>query len=200
MAAESREPAADTAVLTRAMVRGNETAWRQFHDLYAGRLYRYLLVLARGSEDAAGEALQATFVRVARHIRRFDSEDVFWSWLTTLARSAAVDESRKRRRFTDFLTRWWNREKPAARPSPEEAGERLIAALDAALRNVDEEDRAVLERKYFQGMSVREIASELGLTEKAVESRLVRARRTLKAASLALLKDERLTGQRTVAR
>jgi len=47
-------------------------------------------VVTGGNEHAAREALQAALVRVVRHVRLFDAEDKFWSWLTVLARSALV--------------------------------------------------------------------------------------------------------------
>ena len=81
-----------------------------FHELYFQRLLRYLLVVTGGREEAAREALQIALLRVVRHIRRFDREAVFWSWLTVLARSAVVDEERKRHRYLAFLDRFFRRE------------------------------------------------------------------------------------------
>ena len=57
-------------------------AYRVFHDTYLDRLWRYLLVVTAGKEDAAREALQAALVRVVRHIKVFPDDAVFWSWLT----------------------------------------------------------------------------------------------------------------------
>ena len=96
----------DIAALTRAMARGDESAYRTFYEAYFHRLFRYLLVVTAGDEDAAREALQATLVRVVRHIKPFREEGVFWSWLTVLARSALSDQTRKRRRYLAFLDRF----------------------------------------------------------------------------------------------
>jgi hypothetical protein len=101
----SREPP-DVAALTRAMAKGDEMAWRTFYDAYFDRLWRYLLVVAAGHEDAAREALQTTLLRVTRYIKVFRDENAFWSWLTVLARSAFADETRKRRRYFSFLDRF----------------------------------------------------------------------------------------------
>ena len=51
-------------------------------------------------------------------------------------------------------------------------------------------DRELLERKYFAGDAVRELAGTLGTTEKAIESRLTRARQKLKSGILARLRNE----------
>lgn len=180
----------DLAALTRAMERGDEPAWVRFHEQYSARLHRYLLVVARGDEAAAAEALQLTFTRVARHIRTFDREDVFWSWLTVLARSAAVDEARKQRRRDGFFARLRAQPPSPADPSAAEAASRLRAALETGLADLPAEERRVVERKYLEGAAVRDIAAELGATEKAVESRLRRARLRLKQTILTLLRHE----------
>ena len=113
MSAEA-QPAVDIAALTRRMVQGDEAGYRMFYELYFHRLFRYLLVVTSGREEAAREALQLALLRVVRHIRKFDSEEAVWSWLTVLARSAVVDEQRKRGRYLSFLDRWFQREQVEA--------------------------------------------------------------------------------------
>lgn len=173
--------------LTRAMAAGDEQAFRDFFGLYFHRLFAYLLTVAHGNEDLARDLLQQTMIRVARHVRPFASEDEFWRWLTRLARSRAIDEGRKAGRYFAFLQRftlWIN--------TPEEAGPEadLDAVLQQELARLPDEERAVLERKYLQHWSVREIAELQGTTEKAVESRLSRARARLKQLTLARLAEE----------
>lgn len=167
-------------------------AWRTFYDAYFDRLWRYLLVVAAGNEDAAREALQATLVRVARHIKVFRDEQAFWSWLTVLARSAFADETRKRRRYFNFLERFTRHaEVENAFGNNGEADERLRALLEQNLTALPPEERQLVEQKYFSRRAVREIADGLQTTEKAVESKLSRVRRKLKDAILAGLKNER---------
>src|SRR5882762_10836374 len=89
--------------LTRRLAAGDEEAFRQFHAAYFNRLLRYLFVATKGDEDAAREALQETMTRVIRYARPFDSEEIFWSWLTVLARSSVVDAGRKRQRYWQLL-------------------------------------------------------------------------------------------------
>ena len=96
---------AEIAQLTADMARGGEDAFRQFFDRYFNRLLGYLLVLTHGQEDAAREALQAAMLRIIKHVRRFDSEQAFWNWLTVLARTALVDQERKRSRYDALLYR-----------------------------------------------------------------------------------------------
>jgi len=182
----------DIAALTRAMAGGNEAAYRQFYDAYFDRLLRYLLVVTGGNEEAAREALQLALVRVVRHVKTFETEEQFWSWLTVLARSALADESRKRRRHFAFLERFTRHQEtgPSAMDNGE-ADEQLRALLESKLTALSEDERQLVEQKYILRQSVREIADGQQTTEKAVESRLSRVRRKLKDAVLAELKNER---------
>ena len=166
-------------------------AYRTFYDAYFDRLSRYLLVVTAGDEEAAREALQSALVRVVRHIKVFPSDAVFWSWLTVLARSALSDQTRKRRRYLAFLDRftWHARAQQAAADDPE-ADAKLAALLESSLGALPFDERRLVEAKYFERRSVREIAEDLNLSEKAVESRLVRIRHKLKTAILEGLKRE----------
>jgi RNA polymerase sigma-70 factor, ECF subfamily len=181
----------DLAALTRAMAAGDETAYRIFYDAYFDRLLRYLLVVTGGNEEAAREALQLALVRVVRHVKTFESEENFWSWLTVLARSALADESRKRRRYFAFLDRFTRHQQTgSAAMDNGEADEQLRALLESKLTALPEDERQLIEQKYILRQSVREIAEAQQTTEKAVESKLSRVRRKLKGAVLAGLKNE----------
>jgi RNA polymerase sigma-70 factor (ECF subfamily) len=179
------------AALTRRMVDGDETSYRIFYEAYFDRLSRYLLVVASGNEDAMREALQATLVRVVRHIKVFEKEDVFWSWLTVLARSAFTDDTRKQRRYLAFLDRFTTHTHTELDiANSEESDKRLQLLLERGVASLPDDDRRLVEWKYFERRSVREIAEELQTTGKTIESRLTRVRRKVKDAVLAGLKHE----------
>jgi RNA polymerase sigma-70 factor (ECF subfamily) len=190
MSDDAPAPTSDIARLTAEMARGDEAAYRTFYQLYFPRLLRYLLVLTGGREDAARDALQIALLRVVRHIRVFELENTFWSWLTVLARSAIVDEERKRHRFLAILASFFQRNQVDATPADGEADARLWALLEKNLATLSTEERELIDRKYFARESVKEIAEAMETTEKAVESRLVRVRRKLKDLVLVQLKDE----------
>ncbi len=166
-------------------------AWRTFYNAYFDRLWRYLLVVAVGNEDAAREALQDALVRVVRHIKVFRDENAFWSWLTVLARSALADETRKRRRYFSFLDRFTRHSIQESEIRDDHyADESLHVLLAQHVALLPLEEQRLVEQKYSARRSVREIADELQTTEKAVESKLSRVRRKLKDAVLAGLNHE----------
>ena len=172
------------------MAKNDEAAHRQFYGLYFNRLLRYLLVVTGGGEAAARDAMQLTLVRIVRHIKPFHSEETFWSWLTVLARSSIVDEARKRNRYQALLERFFQSEQ--LNPPPhQEADSRLTLLLEKKLNELSSEDRDLIERRYLESESIKEIASAVGATDRAVESRLLRLRRHLKDTIILELKNEK---------
>ena len=166
-------------------------AWRAFYDTYVDRLWRYLLVVAAGNEDAAREALQGALLRAARHVKVFRDDDAFWSWLAVLARSAFADETKKRRRYFSFLDRFTRHAKVELDGANDvQTDERLKILLERQIASLPPDERNLVEQKYFARRAIRAIASELQTTEKAVESKLSRIRKKLKDAALAELNDE----------
>jgi RNA polymerase sigma-70 factor (ECF subfamily) len=185
----STPDASDIAALTRRLAAAEDAAFREFHGRYFDRLYRFLLVVTRGQEHAAQDALQETMLRVARYAREFEDEDIFWSWLKAVARNAARDGGRKRRRYLAVLEKFafWRRDASGSGIDPREEGA-LRSLIDEGLASLAPLDRHLIEGKYLRGYTVVELATDTGLTEKAVESRLVRSRRQLAEAALETLR------------
>jgi RNA polymerase sigma-70 factor (ECF subfamily) len=171
--ADAGHAAADCRAFTRALARGEDAAWREFFDRYHYRLRGYLAACWHGEPDAVDDLLQDTLVRAVKHVRAFDDEDVLWSWLSVLARSAVADHGRKRYRFRAFLDRF---RKQADREPNNTPDERLAIALTRLAPG----DRELIRMKYEHGDSVRDIAAALDTTEKAIESRLTRCRARLR--------------------
>lgn len=170
------------------MLAADEAAYRDFQAAYFGRLARYLLVVTRGDEQRMRDALQETFRRIAKHIRVFDDETVFWSWLTTVARTAELDERKKARRYVTLLTRFMQSKAPETEFASESFEDPLNESLERNLATLEPDARTLLQWKYFDRMPVKEIAARLKTTEASVESRLGRIRQKLKAALVADLK------------
>ena len=174
--------------LTRGLAARDENAFREFHQLYFDRLYQFLLVVARGEEHEAKDALQETLLRVLRYARPFDTEDAFWSWLKVVARSAARDAGRKQSRYGSLLRNFaLRRRDDVPAPGPDEH-ERLRGILEECLLELDPADRELIEGKYLAEATIRELSSQTGLTDKTVESRLLRLRRELRGRLLKKLR------------
>ncbi len=165
--------------LTAALRRGDEAAWSEFHGEYYPRLFRWLIVVTHGDEDAAAESAHLAFLRAVPRVPQVAEEAELWRWLTRLARCAYIDEWRRRQSRSSLLRRWLDSSTPPGLPA--EDGDAL-ALLDDCLATLPEDDRLLLQEKYFDRHPVRELAARRDLTEKALESRLTRARDRLRAA------------------
>ncbi len=170
------------------MAAGEDAAFAEFHAAYFPRLFRYVLVLMRGDEHAARDVVQETLLRVVRHVRVFCTEPPFWDWLGCLARSAAADHGRRASRHRRLLD-VFRLGRPTISVEPDSDG--LEEAVARALTNLPPEDADLLRRKYHDGATVRELASDLHLTEEAVESRLSRVRKALRDAAFLIFKHDK---------
>ena len=196
----SREPAApaqgdtldakEIAELTRRLVKGDEAAYRTFYDAYFNRLSRYLLVVTAGDEHAAREALQGTLIRVVKYVKVFSTEEVFWSWLTVLARSALADNRRSQTRYLMLLDRFRHQSDAWSTATADDDDEHLTQLLEDKVQSLTAKERLLIEQRYFQKVPVALIAEQLGASEKAIESSLSRIRHKLKEAVLSELKNE----------
>jgi RNA polymerase sigma-70 factor, ECF subfamily len=171
-------PMLETAALTARMAKGDEEAFRQFYDSYAARLTAYLYVVTRGDESLSAELMQQTMIKVARSIRVFaDNEalcEALWNWVATIARNCAADEERKRSRYSALLERFFAH----LWPKRHDSGPELL--MEQSLEDLSPEDQQLLRKKYLDGFSVKALARDLDLTEKAVESRLSRIREKIR--------------------
>ncbi len=164
--------------LTQRLKILEETAWREFFEQYHDRLFRYHLGYFRGDEDSARDAVQQTFRRTVKYIKPFRSEADFWNWLRSLARSAALDTLRSEHRYQALLKRYASELPPPERCSVNYTS--LLSTLQLCLRQLGENDRLILSAHYFEHKTCRQLALEKQCTEKAIESRLFRARKKLK--------------------
>ena len=181
------EPRPNVVLLTKRLAAGDEEGFRQFHGLYFDRLHQFLMGVTRGDTHATADALQETLLRVVRHARRFESEDVFWGWLRAIAKNAARDGGRKERRYIDLLRRYLTGAVPHP-PTNRDSADHWKDSLEEALNELDPSDQSLVRGKYLFGASVADLSESTGLSEKAVESRLHRLRQELAGSIVRILR------------
>lgn len=189
VAANPQDPAGRSPLqdLTRQLALGSDAAWERFHGEYGPDIFRQLLAATWGDHHLASEALQQTYLRVAKNVRVCESEEMFRGWLRIVARSALNDCRRRKGSWFRLLQRRAVEPEDAAGQTRDET--RLFHALDAALAQIDPQDRALLQAKYFADANVVSIAERLAISPKAAESRLTRARAELRRRLEAALKS-----------
>jgi RNA polymerase sigma-70 factor (ECF subfamily) len=177
----------DIRAMTLAIRRGDAAAFARFYDLYSFRLYRFLLVLARGDENQAREVCQAALTKLAKRFEVFDDERMLWAWLCALAKNTFLDHYRAQRRRDRFVSL---EEMPASRAGAENSTGQLSEILREALAALQPEERELMQAAYIDRQPLQELADASGLTYKAVESRLARLRQKLKEQLLRDLRHE----------
>lgn len=171
--------------LARRIAGGDVQAWSRFFDAYLPWTYRFAY-RHLGSNRADAEDLCADILMTAaRCIRRFDpSRGTLDVWLLGIARHRLARFCRRRRTECPLVF------DAAEAPDNLEAGI-PAGALDAAftreavnrtLASLPQRQAAVLVGKYVAGYSVEELARTQGVTPKAVESLLSRARASFRHA------------------
>jgi RNA polymerase sigma-70 factor (ECF subfamily) len=165
--------------------RGDPEGFSRFYDLYSFRLYKFLLVLARGDEGQAREVCQAVVIKLAKRFEEFDEEPKLWAWLCTVAKNTFIDDCRARQRGQRFVP-LEERLAQLDRDSPNQLSELLRDALTL----LTSEERELLQAAYVDERPLRELADASDQTCKAVQSRLARLRRKLKEQLLKNLRHE----------
>jgi RNA polymerase sigma factor (sigma-70 family) len=154
-----------------------------FESLYRSSrddLYAYLAGLLRDA-SAAEEVTATAFERAFRRRRGFDpTRGTARAWLFGIARNAALDELRRRRRQGELVREPAD---PGAQVGADEAEASVRrAALATALAKLSPRERELVALKFFAGLSNAEIASVIGVSESNAGTRLHRVVTKLREA------------------
>jgi len=163
---------------------GSTSASPSFEELYrssAEAVFAYACALLRDS-SAAEEATASAFERAYRRQRSFDPRRGSQrAWLFGIARNAALDELRRRRRIAPLEPRdRLNAEAQDLHEAAELAARR--SALRTALAALPGRDRELIALKFHAGLSNAELARVLGVSETNAGTRLHRALTRLRKA------------------
>jgi RNA polymerase sigma-70 factor (ECF subfamily) len=186
---------ADWIKLARA---GDQSAFGRLVMAYQTPVYN-LAYRMLGNAAEAEEAAQETFLRAYTHLRSYDPQRRFRSWLLSIASHYCIDRLRRRRITwlpledeiavaSGSTTRLRSAQSDlpevsftSGSPNPEAvvAQREREAYIQGLLAGLSPTDRAAITLRYWNDCSYEEIAETLNLTVSAVKSRLHRARRAL---------------------
>jgi RNA polymerase sigma-70 factor (ECF subfamily) len=158
-----------------AVAGGDAAAWAAWYGAEYAPLEGYVLWRCGSGRDLADDVLQETWLTAVRRIRRFDpAAGPFHNWLCGIAANVLRNHLRSRRRRAGC-------QEPLERDPAAANHERAVRVAEA-LAALPERSERVLRMKYLDRMSVAEIATACGESEKAVESLLTRARAAFREA------------------
>lgn len=172
--------ATDEEVVER--VRAGETAlFEIIMRRYNQRLYRVTRSIL-GNDAEAEDVMQDAYVRSYLHLDQFDGGAKFSTWLTRIAVHEALARLRKRWRFIEFEAESKSTETGASleskTPSPEQEmlTRTMRTVLDVAADRLPLSYRSVYMLRDVEGISIKETAQSLNISEDVVKVRLHRAR------------------------
>ena len=162
---------------------GDQGAFEELVRLYEKRVLALTRRMCQNPEDAA-EAAQEAFFAAWQGLKHFRGDSSFSTWLYRLASNACVDLLRREKRRQAAVS--LDDEElsiPSETPSPQEEAERreLGEQIEAGLRALPPEYRAVLVLREIHQLRYDEIARALELDEGTVKSRISRGRKRLRA-------------------
>ena len=159
---------------------------RMYRD-HVDLIYRYAYRLC-GEVEAAKDLVQETFLNAYRGLKDFRGEAQVSTWLYTIASRACLRMRRKRKgeperelsldEFVPTSDGEFRLQIPMDGLTPEEAlqNKELREALDQAINKLPKKYRMTLVLRDMEGLRAKEVGSIMGLNERAVKSRLHRAR------------------------
>ena len=194
METTSLDSLSDEQLVQRAR-EGSLEAFEALMARYEDRIYQLAVRILNDLHEAE-DVTQQTFLNALEHLDSFRGDSSFAGWLFRIATNAALKVLRKRRGLDTIRWEEETREedgyetlasfKPTRiapwQRSPEELvqNRELLELLEKALAELDEKHRIVFLLRDVEGLSVKETAEALGISEANVKVRLLRARLQLR--------------------
>ena len=176
----------DDSGVVAAFLNGEERAFSELVDRYQNRLLNFVYRTI-GDRDRAEDLVQEVFIRVYRHLHRFDRSKKFSTWVYTIASNLAKNELRNRSRnplvlfqtmqgTADDEDRPLQFEDSTSRPDDMYRKRHLRELVEDTVAKLPEHHRQVFVLRELEGKSYEEIAEITACNLGTVKSRLNRAR------------------------
>ena len=178
----------DDKKLVKQLLNGNERAFECFFEENFARLYRFALVRLSDDPDAAREVAQITLTRAIRKLSTYRAESALFTWLCAICRNETSDWLAKQGRYREHIVLVEDFPEVQAavdslqvpdQMNPEHHYKRveLLRLIQVALDRLPPKYGDILEWKYIEGHSIREISVRLQIGDEATQSLLARAKR-----------------------
>jgi RNA polymerase sigma-70 factor (ECF subfamily) len=185
---DPRDPGAEEHRLIRQAQHGDRPAFAALVDRYWDRLYRWLYHLTRDSH-AAEDLAQETFLKALANLGKFRAGTNFSAWLFRIGHNNFANQYRAAARRRDPLPE--DLPAPGTGPAEEAVSKEALQELARALERLPVEFRAALLLRVEEGLSFRQIADVLDLTEETARWRVFKARQKLLGLLASRLEQEK---------
>jgi RNA polymerase sigma-70 factor, ECF subfamily len=180
---------ADEHRLIVAAQQGDRPAFAQLVERYWDRLYRWLYHLTH-DRHTAEDLVQESFLKAFAGLKRFQAGTNFSAWLFRIAHNNYANQCRTSSRTREALPE----NVPDSQPGPLDraVSAEALHSLGRAIHRLPAEFRAALLLRVEEGLSFRQIAEVLDLTEETARWRVFKARQKLLSMLASRQEQEKL--------
>ena len=178
----------DDKRLVKQLLAGDERAFRRFFDDNFSRLYRFALARLENDPEAARDVTQIALCKAVRHIKSYRGEAALFTWLCAICRNSVSDWLKSQGRYHEHIVLIEDypavqaavdslEQSESEQPDAQQERAELVRLIQVALDRLPVNYGNVLEWKYVEGYTVKEIAARLDIGTEAAQSLLARAKR-----------------------
>ena len=166
--------------LIESLNRSDKAAFEHLYGKYVKMVYGFLSSVL-SDNHMAEDLTQWCFMQLWDHRREISSGRNLPAWLYVTARNAAYKEMRRQLRAARYVDdALLDKDAADTIPTPASEMQVIIDELSAAVKDLPDARRKIFCMKTVEGLSVKEIAQELNISPKTVETQIARAKSYLR--------------------
>ena len=179
----------DYILLRKALDHNDQQAYAELMNLYRDSIYYMLVRMVKNKDDAEDLTLM-TFGKAFRYLDKYTPKYAFSTWLYRIALNNSIDFLRVKNNmpqyfdedlYTNSATSIIDQSEDNLQRTPEEEviDKQRLQLLRAAVSELPDKYRKVIELRYYEDLAYEEIAERLGLTLSNVKIQIMRAKQML---------------------
>lgn len=179
----------DYVLLRKALDHNDQQAYAELMSLYRDSIYYMLVRMVKNKDDAEDLTLM-TFGKAFRYLDKYTPKYAFSTWLYRIALNNSIDFLRLKNNmpqyfeedlYTSSTTSIIDQSEDNLQRTPEEEviDKQRLQLLRAAVSELPDKYRKVIELRYYEDLAYEEIAERLGLTLSNVKIQIMRAKQML---------------------
>ena len=179
----------DYVLLRKALDHNDQQAYAELMRLYRDSIYYMLMRMVKNKDDAEDLTLM-TFGKAFRYLDKYTPQYAFSTWLYRIALNNSIDFLRVKNNmpqyfeedlYTSNMTSIVDQSEDNLQRTPEDEviDKQRLQLLRAAVAELPDRYRKVIELRYYEDLAYEEIAERLGLTLSNVKIQILRAKQML---------------------
>lgn len=179
----------DYVLLRKALDHNDQQAYAELMSLYRDSIFYMLVRMVKNKDDAEDLTLM-TFGKAFRYLDKYTPKYAFSTWLYRIALNNSIDFLRLKNNmpqyfeedlYTSSTTSIIDQSEDNLQRTPEEEviDKQRLQLLRAAVSELPDKYRKVIELRYYEDLAYEEIAERLGLTLSNVKIQIMRAKQML---------------------